>query len=225
MAREEAWTIRQKTLGALLREARKDAGKTLKDCGSALGLSSGAISAIEHGRRAISLPELEILAFYLKAPLDRLLFDSADSTRALDEELPSAAMLTLRHRIIGALLRKARAGKNLSEAELAKTVGISGKQYAQYELGEKPIPLVELEALAGILELPMSYFLDEGVGPLGKQQRRDREWQQFAALPDPLRAFVAEPTNLAYLQLAMSLSVVPAEGLRDIAGSLLDITL
>lgn len=225
MSQKEAWTIRQKMLGGLLRQARKEAGKTLKECGGVLGLSSGAVSAIEHGRRAISLPELEVLAYYLRVPLDRLLSDNAESTRTPDEELPNSEMLTLRRRIVGALLRKASVDQNLSAAELAKKLGISQKQLSQYELGEKPIPLVELEALAEILELPMSYFLDEGVGPLGQQQRRDKEWQQFAALPDPVRTFVAEPTNLAYLQLAMSLSAVPAEGLRDIAGSLFDITL
>ena len=47
MPQNEMWTIRQKITGVLLRQARVDSGKTLKECGRALGLSSSALSAIE----------------------------------------------------------------------------------------------------------------------------------------------------------------------------------
>ena len=65
MPQQEALILKQKITGVLLRQARQDAGKSLKECGQVLGLSSGAISAIERGKRAISLPELEMLAYYL----------------------------------------------------------------------------------------------------------------------------------------------------------------
>lgn len=225
MPKNEAWTIRRKMTGVLLRQARTDAGKTLKECGRVLGLSSGAVSAIERGRRAVSLPQLEMLAYYLRVPLERLLNGDTDLTRTPDEELPSSEMLVLRHRIIGALLRQARSDSGLSQTDLAKEVGVSKRRLSQYELGEKPIPLTELAAMAAALDLPLTHFLDEGIGPLGKQQRRDREWKQFVELPPEVRAFVLNTTNLEYLRLAMSLSTVPADGLRSIATSLLEITL
>jgi transcriptional regulator with XRE-family HTH domain len=225
MAQKEEWVLRQKITGVLLRQARNDAGKSLKECGQLLGLSSGAVSAIEQGRRAISLPELEMLAYYLDVPLDHLLNGGSEISRTAVEELPSNQVLLLRHRIVGALLRQARLAMDLSQSELAKTLGISARRLSQYEYGERPVPLTELEALAKILNVPLAHFLDEGVGPVGEQQLRDKEWQQFSELPSRVRTFVVEPANLPYMELAMSLSAVPAEKLRNIAASLLDITL
>jgi transcriptional regulator with XRE-family HTH domain len=225
MPENEVWTIRQKITGVLLRQARLDTGKSLKECGQAVGLSSSALSAIEHGRRAISLPELEMLAYYLEVPLEQLLNGSSESQQTPIEALPSNELLALRHRIIGAVLRQARVDQDLNQAELAEKVGVSKRRLSQYELGERPIPLVELEAMAEALDIPIARFLDEGVGPIGEQQQVEREWQQFVKLPPEIRTFVLEPTNLGYVKLAMSLSAAPADRLRDIAASLLDITL
>lgn len=225
MPEKEASTLRQKITGVLLRQARLDAGKTLKECGQVLGLSSSAVSAMEHGRRPISLPELEVLAFYLGAPLEHLLDGDSEAAHVSVESMPSEELLALRHRIVGALLRQARLDLDLSQAELAKTIGVPASRISQYELGEKPIPLVDLEAIAQILEIPLTHFLDEGIGPTGKQQQFDREWRRFGNLPPDVRSFIVEPTNLDYIKLAMSLSAVSADKLRSIAASLLEITL
>jgi transcriptional regulator with XRE-family HTH domain len=225
MPQIETWTIRQKIMGVLLRQARQDAGKTLKECGRVLGVSSGTVSAIEHGRRSISLPELEVLAYYLGVTLDQLLNGGGEPTRAPLQELPSVELLALRHRIVGALLRQARVDLDLSQAALAKTIGISSRRLSQYELGERPIPLTDLEALAETLEIPLTHFLEEGVGPIGEHQQLERQYQQFVKLPPQLRDFILEPANLSYLKLAMSLSEASADKLRNIAASLLDITM
>jgi len=225
MPQKEAWILRQKITGVLLRQARQDAGKTLKECGRVLGLSSSAMSAIEYGKRPISLPELEMLAYYLGTPLDRLLNGGSPPEQKSAEELPGEELLALRQRIVGAVLRQARLEQNLNQAELATRVGVSKSRLSQYELGERPIPLAELETMCETLERPLAHFLDEGIGPIGEQQRQDRQWQLFVELPSDVRDFVLEPANIGYLQLAMSLSSVPSDGLRDIAASLLDITL
>ncbi len=225
MPQPEAWTIRQKIIGVLLRQTRLEAGKSLKECGQVLGLSSGVLSAIERGERGISLPELELIAYYLGVPLEHLLNNQTAPPSPTPEELPGQEVLMLRHRIIGALLRQARSAVDLSQAELAGRVGLPKSRLSQYELGEKPIPLVELEELAKVLEVPLTHFLDEGLGPIGEQQQLAREWRQFSELPPAVRTFVLQPVNWSYLQLAMRLSQVPANGLRDIAASLLDITL
>lgn len=225
MPENKAWILRQKILGVLVRQARTGAGKSLKECGLVLGLTSGAISAIEYGRRAISLPELEILAYYLRVPLEFFLDGAAETASVPVEELPSEELLALRQRIVGAALRQARLDLDLSQTELAKSIGVSKRKLSQYELGEKPIPLVELEAMTDILQVPMAHFLNEGVGPIGEEQQRQRDWQRFSDLSPEVRSFVLEPANQGYLQLAMSLSNVPADRLRNIAASLLDITL
>jgi transcriptional regulator with XRE-family HTH domain len=225
MPQNEAWTLRQKITGVLLRQARLEAGKSMNECGEILGISSSTISAIEHGRRSISLPELEILAYYLGVSLDHLLNGDGELDATPMEDLPTEQLLALRHRIVGALLRRARMDLDVTQSDLEEQVGMPEGRLSQYELAESPIPLVELEEIARLLDLPLTYFLDEGIGPLGKQQSRERQWQQFRELPPELRAFVVEPSNMAYLQLAMSLSDAPAEKLRNIAASLLEITL
>lgn len=225
MPQSEAWSIRQKIIGVLLRQARQDAGKSLKECGQVLSVSSSTISAIEHGKRHVSLPELEMLAYYLQVPLDYLLDPEAAPDSPEPQEVPGAETLLLRQRIIGTLLRQARLKLDLNQAKLAKQVGLSQRHLSQYEQGTSPIPVVELEALSQALGVPLSYFLDQEVGRIGEQQRREREWRQFAELPADVRAFVLKPVNINYIEMAMRLSDVSVDGLRNIAASLLEITL
>ena len=58
-----ALKIRTKKLGVLLRDARLSCGKSMKDCGEAIGISNSRIGSFERGEKAPSLPELEALAF------------------------------------------------------------------------------------------------------------------------------------------------------------------
>jgi transcriptional regulator with XRE-family HTH domain len=62
--------IRRKTVGVLLRQARRQADKTQRECAAALGVSPRRISQYESGEQAIPLAELEALASYLDLPQD-----------------------------------------------------------------------------------------------------------------------------------------------------------
>jgi transcriptional regulator with XRE-family HTH domain len=225
MPNTEAWTLQQKITGVLLRQVRQEAGKSLEQCANVLGLTSSEMTDIEFGEQAISLPELEVLAYYLGVPLERLLNGHAPADRDALSDATAQALLALRHRIIGALLRKARLAQGLAPGELGGRIDVSKSTILRYELGEIAIPLAHLEMLSDALRVSLSYFLDDGIGPVGKHQRYERESRQFAELPPEVREFILEPSHLAYLQLAMSLSGMPAEKLRNIAASLLDITL
>ena len=57
--------IRAKKLGVLIRDAREKSGKSMEECAKAMGLSADELKAVEFGERSPSLPELEILAYYL----------------------------------------------------------------------------------------------------------------------------------------------------------------
>jgi hypothetical protein len=48
--------------------------------------------------------------------------------------------------------------------------------------------------------------------------------QHLDHLPQEVREFVLKPINMPYLQVAMNLSHMPAEALRQIASGLLEIT-
>jgi transcriptional regulator with XRE-family HTH domain len=222
-ATPEAVTIRRKITSVLLQGARLKTGKSKKDCAQALGVSTGIYSSYEAGRRDISLPELELLAHYLKVPINNF-FDKQEEVVAEEPIVPREQVVMLRQRIIGALLRKARTDKNQSQKELADRLGLSSRRLSQYEFGQRPIPLSQLQELADVLGLSMGYFIDEGFGTIGEEELVRSQFQRFSDLPEDVRRFVANPSNLAYLRVAQRLSDMTTEQLRNIAAALLDIT-
>ncbi|HEC34225.1 MAG TPA: XRE family transcriptional regulator, partial [Chloroflexi bacterium] len=70
---EEVLRLRHRIVGALLRQARLEAGKSQKDLAQLLGCSSRRISSYEYGERPIPLAELEVLAHALDRPLEYFL--------------------------------------------------------------------------------------------------------------------------------------------------------
>lgn len=57
--------IQHKIVGILLRQARRHAGKSQKECAAMLGIPPRRVSQYESGKRAIRPSELEALASYL----------------------------------------------------------------------------------------------------------------------------------------------------------------
>jgi transcriptional regulator with XRE-family HTH domain len=220
---EEKLVLRNRIIGLLLRDARERAEATKRECASALGVSSSTITAFEEGRKPISLPELEVLAYVLDAPADHF-WERRPELVPEERSMPLEDVLALRHRIVGALLRQARLDANLSGSELAETLGCSPRRISSYEYGERPIPLAELELLAQRLGLPLDYFLDNREGPVGQWHRQQEAWERFQKLPEDVQEFVLQPINIRYLEVAMRLAQMPAGSLRGIAEGLLDIT-
>jgi transcriptional regulator with XRE-family HTH domain len=70
--------LRAKMLGALMREVRTENGKSLTEIAELLGISTSTLSSYEHGRKSISLPELEVLAYHLDSPLGLFLNPSPE---------------------------------------------------------------------------------------------------------------------------------------------------
>ncbi len=223
MQRSEVATIRRKILGVLLRNARLRAGMTIKDAAQATGFSSSAISAYEYGRRDLSLPHLEVLAYTYQVPVTYFWSDDPIGDNG-DRELPIDEAMALRRRIIGVLLRQARLEAGYSQKDLARVLGCSAGRISNYEFGRTDIPLVELETLADYLDVPISYFLDQGLKPSGEQVAGIDELERLAQLPEDVRQFMLQPGNLLYVRVAMQLSTLSAEALRNVAEGLLDIT-
>lgn len=190
-----------------------------------MGITRGLLRAYEEGRRAPSLPEVESLAYFLNTPIEHFWGRSVASTEAAPAEpadLPQLAQL--RQKIIGALLRQERTNASLSIKTLAEETGIPGARINSYELGERPIPLPELEALIGSLTVRIESFFDQS-GPIGQWMAQRRAVRQFSELPPELQSFVSQPVNRPYLELAVKLSSMSSEKLRSVAEGLLDITL
>jgi transcriptional regulator with XRE-family HTH domain len=218
-------TIRSKKLGVLIRDARTHARRSIKECADAINTKSGTFRAYEEGRKSPSLPELETLAYYLDLHIDHFWSRDIKSNMPLPiEALDLPRLLAVRQRKIGALLRQERTNASISIRNLALGTGISGARIKAYELGERPIPLPELEVLVSTLGGRIETFFDR-TGPVGQWLINEEAIQNFLDLPEELRQFVAMPVNRPYLELAMKLSNMSKDKLRSVAEDLLDITL
>ncbi len=126
--------------------------------------------------------------------------------------------------MIGALLRQERMSASLSMKSVAEQTGISTSRLKRYELGERPIPLPELEVILKVLGGRVETFFDQG-GPIGLWMTQQKAIQQFLDMPVELQNFVCQPINRPYLDLARKLSDMSTGKLRSVAEDLLDITL
>jgi transcriptional regulator with XRE-family HTH domain len=218
--------IKAKKLGVLIRDARQATCLSVEDCASALGVSPETITAFELGDQAPSLPELELLAYQFKVPLEHFWGDGAHLLGSKDQEKPvdPKALMALRQKIIGVLLRKARLEKELTLDQLAENTGVDAARLQSYEMGEMAVPLPELELLAVEIGAPVKAFYDQR-GPVGSWLVQQRFMNEFMELSPEMQAFVCKPINRPYIEVAQRLSEMSADKLRNIAEVLLDITL
>jgi transcriptional regulator with XRE-family HTH domain len=210
-------------LGAMLREARLKASKSLKDIANLIGSTSGAVSSYERGQKGISLPELELFAFHLDIPLGYFISGTSLQTEPKTDFDPTT-MVSLRQRMVGALLRKHRTEAEMSIRALAEAVGLPPKRVSAYERGERPIPLPELEMFVEVLGQSLEDYLDQE-GPVGEWATNKKAFLNILKLPPELREFLSSPENQSYLRAAKHISELSVEKLRALAESLLDLTL
>lgn len=217
--------IRAKKLGVLIQDARLAAHKSQEDCAKAIGVSQEAFEAYEFGERSPSLPELEVLAYFLNVPLDHFWGSKAISEdRTLEMHLDLEQLIGLRKRMIGALIRQARLQSDLSLDEVASGVGMSPEELEAGEMGEAELPLPVLEEIGFLVDQPIEGFMDQH-GPVGTWSNQQRALQEFLRLPEDLRAFVSKPINRPYLDLAHRLSEMSVDKLRSVGEGILEITL
>ena len=112
---------------------------------------------------------------------------------------------------------------SISIRNLATGTGIASSRIKAYELGERAIPLPELEVLVSKLGGRIESFFDTS-GPIGQWMLGEDTVKQFLEMPVELRQFVSTPVNRPYLELAMKLSSMSRDKLRSVAEDLLDIT-
>jgi len=218
-------TIRGKKLGILIRGVRLAKGKTLEECAQAMGISPAILESYEFGEQSPSLPEIELLAYFMDSPLDYFWGRELNPRgNGGNHKVDPVLLIGLRQRMMGVLIRKARLQAKLSAEVLAERVSIPLAKLEAYELGENPIPLPELEALAGALNVPIRDFQDRA-SPIGLRFIEQRNMSAFKELSPDLQAFVIKPVNRPYLELALRLSEMSVEKLRTVAEVLLEITL
>ena len=221
---EEVHALRARILGVLIRDARQASGKTQIEVAEGLKVSEDQVRDWEYGRTAPSLPELELLAYFLGVPVSQFWSTKTLSKQDEERDTPTPEEYEgLRDRVIGALLTIARKDARLSQEEVAKASGLTVDQIAAFEFGQQPIPFPELTSLSTIVKKPLSYFL-ENTGRLGVWLALQEEYNRFSQLPEDIRAFVTQPVNQAFIEIAIRLSRIPVQELRTVGENILNIT-
>jgi transcriptional regulator with XRE-family HTH domain len=220
----ESYRLRAKMLGVLLRDARVNAERSIEDCAYLLRVSPEEMQAWEFGEAVPSLPQLELLAYYLGVPVSH--FWGTDTLEAkvgrhVDIQLE---YLALRNRMVGALLRQAREEAGLSLEQLSEASSVPAERIQYYELGESALPMHELTVLASAVKKNLSYFL-ESSGHVGEWLAIREEWKHFSDLPEEVRQFAANPLNVGFIHIAKALAEMPTEKLREVGESVLNITM
>jgi transcriptional regulator with XRE-family HTH domain len=223
VSREEILT-RNKIIGVLLRTARLRAGESIESCAQVLSCDPEYLTHAEEGEGGFTLPQLESLAHHLQVPLPSLLGEQDLPVDVEPTPFPYENVMALRHKIIGVILRRARLDAGRTLDDVALSLNYTPDHLARVELGEEPIPMVELDILAQTLGIPFERFVDEDITAMTAEERNQRDLERLAHLPPEIRDFCLQPINTPYLQIAMNLSRMPAETLRQIASGLLEIT-
>ncbi|MCL7453877.1 MAG: helix-turn-helix transcriptional regulator [Anaerolineae bacterium] len=216
--------IRNRIVSILVKRARLEAAKTQQECADFLGCSPSMFSQYERGMRGLSLPQLEALAYFLDVPVESLLDPEHPYEQQEEEQMPMSQIMELRQRILAVQLRKCREASGLTQQEMGEMLGCSAYMVSQYESGKSEIPLAELELAARQCGRTLDGFFDDDMVPLGPGVRQRQLVARLDELPPDVRDFVLKPTNSLYLRIALLLSDLKADNLRNIAETLLDIT-
>lgn len=225
MDKNALFSVRAKKLGIMLRGARSTYCKSSEDCAAALGVPVEVYEQFERGEQSPSLPQLELFAYFLQIPMDYFWEDhTPDQASPNLSQFNLVALLNVRNRVIGAMLRKQRLERALSANDLADKLGLKLEQYQAYETGRQAIPVTILESFCEALGNPVSVFQDDH-GPVGTFFMQERSARGFKELTPELQKFVVQPVNRPYLELAKRLSEMDVNKLRSVAEGLLEITL
>ena len=220
----ESYRLRGKMLGVLLRDSRINAARSLEDCARMLNVPPHEVEAWELGQAVPSLPQLEILAYYLDVPVSQFWSLNTLGDDPIGRVDAQSEYMKLRTRMIGALLRQAREDARLTVGQVAEGTNLPIETVATYESGEVSIPMHELTVLASTVQKNIPYFLETS-SHIGRLLANREDWKHFTELPKDLREFAANPTNIGFIELAYMLSKMPTDKLRKIGESMLEITM
>jgi transcriptional regulator with XRE-family HTH domain len=217
--------IRAKKLGLLILDARLASGKSLEECSKATGIASDHLSEIEMGNTSPTLPELEILSFLYKIPIEHFWGNEILSDIDLEEQANKyKQLMAIRHRVIAANIKNILGEKEISAEDFASANGLSVQDFEEYLLGEKEISIPVLELIAKGLEHRVEDFFDTQ-GFIGNWRLELSEFERMKSIPEELREFITKPINVPYIELAIRLSELDVSKLRSVAEGLLEITL
>ncbi len=212
---DEAYCLRGKILGVLIRQGRLAAERSAEECARYLSVEPEIIEDWELGKRVPSLPQLEGLASCFKAPMIDESLSAVDQSQTEYDEY-----LRIRQRLVGALLQSARLAQEISLEDMSAKAGLDLALLKRYEYGESTIPLHHLTMLARAVERDLSYFTDTGGFSRIKKRQTAREYTIATDGDADLVEFAEDYRNRAFIRLAMAFRDIDREDLDRIASAL-----
>jgi transcriptional regulator with XRE-family HTH domain len=217
--------IRTKKIGLLLKDARLNSGKSIKECADAMGVTSHRLKSFEGGILTPSLPELEAFAFFSRVKISHFFGDQFISDEIDKDEVPTTVdqFKALRQRVIATHLKLTRIESGKTLKSLSQATGISTARLTKFENGDAAIPIFELLLISDELRIPKSDLFVQS-GKVGKWRKQQEIMDQIVTLPEEIQQFICQPVNRPYIELAIKLSNLSADKLRAVAEGLLEIT-
>jgi transcriptional regulator with XRE-family HTH domain len=220
----EATMLRGRITGVLIRDARVAKGYTVEQLADLIQVEGDLVIAWEFGNTPPSLPQLELLAYWLEVPISHFISGTETMVQQLARRtINQAEYFSIRNRMIGTQIREARAKAGFTLVYLAEQADIEQETLQRYEFGQIDIPISHLNELASALRVTPSYFL-EGTDRVGKYLQAQELFETFLQMEPTVREFVANPANHSYIELAMKFADMEVDKLRNIAETILEIT-
>lgn len=225
-------SLKMKKMGMKLAMARQNYGHSFTDLSRETGIDSVALTAFEQGTASPSLPQLESLATTYGLPIDELISDKPlEMKKKSFNTIVLVKREKLHDRMIGLQLKKNRLDQHISIETLAQSCGFTPSEMESFETGLSSIPFLVLVSLCH--ELGISYELFTSTKPKLQAESKQAEEPQhqiptqnpISDLPEELLEFINKPVNLPFVELAQKMSQMDAKKLRQIAESILEITL
>jgi len=206
-----------------IRRIRKTLQRSIHDCASILEISKEQYLGFEQGTHSLSLPDIEILAFYLGTPVNELFEDHSprEDQLSLLKDNVRFQYRQLREKMIRTKLVIELQQAELSFENIHKTTLIPLDALKAYEIGQAVIPVEHLQQISECLGKPLSIFFSDNLGlseDLNPEQRADN-WEQEFPEGDSVRT--SEPEE-PYSQLMEALKKIPKEDQAQIAKILLN---
>lgn len=218
-------SIKAKKFGVRLAAFRQKKGLTTEVLSQWTGISNEKLQAMEKGEANVSLPELELIALKLGFSTETLIDgDLLNLSATKKDEGALQQYAGLRDRMIALVLRKTRMEQELPIETVASQCGLRTDELDQFESGSKPVPMPILELLCAVYQMPVLSLIPKNTANESESQQETTAGELSVHLPDEVSAFVNNPANLPYLELARKLSELDAAKLRSIAEGLLEIT-
>jgi transcriptional regulator with XRE-family HTH domain len=225
-------SIKMKKMGLKLAMTRQNSGYSLAGLSRDTGIDTALLAAFEQGAASPSLPQLENLATTFGRSIDDFISEKPlESKKDSIDPISLVKREKLHNRMIGLQIKKHRLDQNISVDSLAQACGITLPEMEAYESGLSSIPFMTLVALCHELGISIGTFITtQPSSQTGTTQVQEPQFQVNSTipvldLPQELLEFVNKPVNLPFVELAQKMSQMDAKKLRQIAESILEITL